>query len=234
MMGIILLIEDDDSVARLLEIVFANEGYQVVRVESGNEGLEKAIHDSWDLILLDIILPGLNGLEVLRRIRNHNISTPVLLITAKNATIDLVIGLDRGADDYITKPFEIEELLARIRVAMRKGERTLKLFHEEPDDQLLQVGHLKMNLKSREVIVDKRKIELTPKEFDLVCFLLQNKGNVMSREEIVRNVWRFDFMGDTNIVDVYIRYVRKKIDSSMQDSIIHTVRGVGYCIRENN
>lgn len=233
-MGIILLIEDDDSVARLLEIVFANEGYQVVRVESGNEGLEKAIHDSWDLILLDIILPGLNGLEVLRRIRNHNISTPVLLITAKNATIDLVIGLDRGADDYITKPFEIEELLARIRVAMRKGERTLKLFHEEPDDQLLQVGHLKMNLKSREVIVDKRKIELTPKEFDLVCFLLQNKGNVMSREEIVRNVWRFDFMGDTNIVDVYIRYVRKKIDSSMQDSIIHTVRGVGYCIRENN
>ena len=234
MVGIILLIEDDDSIARLLGIVFENEGYRVVRVGSGNEGLEKAIHETWDLILLDIILPGLNGLEVLRRIRNHNITTPVLLLTAKNETMDLVIGLDRGADDYITKPFEIEELLARIRVAMRKGERTLKRFDEEPDHHILQVGHLKMNLKTREVIVDNRKIELTPKEFDLVFFLLQNKGKVMSREEIVRNVWRFDFMGDTNIVDVYIRYVRKKIDSNFKDSIIHTVRGVGYCIRENN
>ncbi|WP_068776900.1 response regulator transcription factor [Paenibacillus sp. FJAT-26967] len=221
----ILLVEDETKIARVLQLELQHEGYEVSMAEDGRSGLEMALAEPWDLILLDIMLPELSGLEVLRRLRQQT-AVPVILLTARDAVPDRVSGLDQGANDYVTKPFAIEELLARIRNLLRlTGPQT------QGDSEVLQADDISMNLKSREVTRSGKVIELTPKEFDLLQYLIQNKGAVKSREDIISDVWGYDFVGDTNIVDVYIRYLRQKLEKNFAGKVIHTIRGVGYLIK---
>lgn len=222
----ILLVEDEEKLARMVELELRYEGYQVDKSFDGRSGLERALSGEYDLVLLDIMLPQLSGMEVLRRLRKEGVQLPVIMLTARDSVIDKVSGLDSGADDYITKPFAIEELLARIRAALRK--RTAA-----PEETLLTAGPLTMNVDKHQVTMKDQPVELTKKEFDLLRHLLENKGHVLSRETLLDSVWGFDFVGETNSVDVYIRFLRSKLDEAFGFKLIHTVRGVGYVIREN-
>jgi len=232
--GTILIIEDEEKIARLLELELGYEGYRTGRAGSGSEGLDKYREGGWDLILLDVMLPGFSGIEVLRRIRSADSLTPVILLTAKDSVEDKVSGLDLGASDYVTKPFQIEELLARIRSALRASAAagSGREGSAQPEESLT-AGSLRLNEQTREVFRGERRIELTPREFDLLVFLLRNQRQVLSREQMIREVWGYDYAGDTNVVDVYIRYVRKKIDEEGLPELIHTVRGVGYVLKES-
>ena len=220
----ILLVEDEEKLARMVELELKYEGYSVEKAFDGRKGLELALSGAFDLVLLDIMLPQLSGMEVLRRLRKEGVQLPVIMLTARDSVVDKVSGLDSGADDYITKPFAIEELLARIRAALRtKSGR---------DSQMLAVGPLAMEVESRRVTVRGQEVELTKKEFDLLRHLLENKGRVLTREALLDSVWGFDFVGETNSVDVYIRFLRSKIDEAFGIKLIHTVRGVGYVVKE--
>ena len=222
----ILLVEDEEKLARVVELELRYEGYEVEKAFDGREGLEKALSGGFDLILLDIMLPSMSGMEVLRRLRRES-QVPVIMVTARDTVVDKVSGLDSGADDYITKPFEIEELLARIRAALRK--RPVR-----QEEAVLTAGPLAMDPERHEVTVKGTPVELTRREFDLLRYLLENKEKVISRESLLDNVWGFDFVGETNAVDVYIRFLRAKIDEAFGIKLIHTVRGVGYVIREES
>lgn len=226
----ILIVEDEEKIARLLELELKYEGYDVKKAGDGIEALEAYRSEEWDLVLLDVMLPGISGIELLRRIRTNDYDTPVILLTAKNSVEDKVSGLDLGANDYITKPFQIEELLARIRATLRMSSMRQKKSDEEEG---LKLGDLKVNEKTREVLRGQQEIELTKREFDLLVYLLKNKRQVLNREQIVEAVWGYDYFGDTNVVDVYIRYLRKKIDLPEFEPLIHTVRGVGYVLKES-
>lgn len=226
----ILIVEDEEKIARILTLELTREGYRTKAVFDGNEGLATGTQEQWDLILLDVMLPGLNGLEILRRLRNKEITTPVILLTARDAVPDKVSGLDLGAHDYITKPFDMEELLARIRACLRNSPMTAKLANEKQDS--LSAGSLVLGLTTREVLKEGKVIELTAREFDLLAYLLQNKNLVVSRDQILTHVWGYDYIGETNVVDVYVRYLRKKIDAAGDESLIQTYRGVGYSIKE--
>ena len=215
----ILLVEDEEKLARMVEMELRYEGYEVTKA------FDEALSGHYDLVLLDIMLPQLSGMEVLRRLRRES-SLPVIMLTARDSVIDKVSGLDSGADDYITKPFAIEELLARIRAALRK--RTAA-----KGGTVLTAGPLEMDVEKHAVTVKGQGVELTKKEFDLLHHLLENKGRVLSREALLDSVWGFDFVGETNSVDVYIRFLRSKIDEAFGIKLIHTVRGVGYVIRED-
>ncbi|WP_071393758.1 response regulator transcription factor [Bacillus tuaregi] len=224
----ILVVEDEEKILRLLELELVYEGYEVGKANDGLKGFELYQNRKWDLILLDVMLPGISGIELLRRIRSQDVHTPVILLTAKSSVEDKVSGLDLGANDYITKPFQIEELLARIRVALR-----LKPAIEPVEDlAVLHIADLSVNEKTRMVMRGDNQLELTPREFDLLVYLLKNKQQVLSREQIIEAVWGYDYYGDTNVVDVYIRYIRKKVDLPHVNPLIHTVRGVGYVLRE--
>jgi len=225
----ILVVEDEEKILRLLELELEYEGYQVTKAENGIDALELFRSREWDLILLDIMIPGISGIEVLRRIRVNDIQTPVILLTAKGSVEDKVSGLDLGANDYITKPFQIEELLARIRATLRMNSFKAKNAEEE---EWIGLADLKVNEKTREIVRGDEKIELTPREFDLLVYLLKNKRQVLNRDQIVEAVWGYDYYGDTNVVDVYIRYIRKKVDLPNHKPLIHTVRGVGYVMKE--
>lgn len=221
----ILIVEDEEKLARFTELELMHEGYETAKAFDGRTGLEMAESGEFDLILLDIMLPGLNGIEVLRRIRKTS-EVPVILLTARDSVMDKVSGLDTGADDYITKPFDIEELLARIRAALRKkGTNT-------DASAVMTTGKLSLDTAAHTVSYDGNPVELTNKEFGLLKKLLENKSIVLSRETLLEDVWGFDYMGETNIVDVYVRYIRSKIDDVYGVKIIQTVRGVGYVIRE--
>ena len=221
----ILLVEDEEKLARMVEMELKYEGYQVEKALDGRRGLELALGGSFDLVLLDIMLPQLSGMEVLRRLRRES-QVPVIMLTARDSVVDKVAGLDSGADDYITKPFAIEELLARIRAALRgKGGLAAQSLP-------LAVGPLVMDVEKHQVTVRGRNVELTKKEFDLLRHLLENKGRVLTRETLLDAVWGFDFVGETNSVDVYIRFLRSKLDDAFDLKLIHTVRGVGYVIKE--
>ena len=222
----ILLVEDEEKLARMVELELRYEGYQVEKAFDGRAGLERALSGEHDLILLDIMLPALNGMEVLRRLRRES-QVPVIMLTARDTVVDKVSGPDSGANDYITKPFAIEELLARIRAALRLRPGGLE------DGERLTAGPLAMDTGRHEVTVDGAAVELTRREFDLLHCLLANKGRVLSRETLLDNVWGFDFVGETNAVDVYIRFLRSKLDERFGVKLIHTVRGVGYVIRED-
>ncbi|AXI00986.1 DNA-binding response regulator [Sporosarcina sp. PTS2304] len=224
----ILIVEDEESIARVLQLELEFEKYETGIAHTGTDGLILFREQSWDLVLLDLMLPGLNGLDVLRRIRSHDSDTPVLLLTAKNDVEDKVKGLDLGANDYITKPFEIEELLARIRTALRVAGHD-KSTQGDPD--LLEFADLSLHQLSRDVTRGGHPIELTPREFDLLQHLLKHPNQVLTREQLLDAVWGYDYYGDTNVVDVYIRYVRKKIDVG-EVPLIQTVRGVGYVLKE--
>lgn len=225
----ILLIEDEEKMARMVELELTHEGYVVDKAFDGISGLSKAEDNDYDLILLDIMLPGLTGTEVLRRLRKSK-PTPVILLTARDSTVDKVTGLDQGADDYITKPFVIEELLARIRANLRKN---LKV--EPPQEEtspVLSAGKLTLDDVKHLVAYDDNEIELTLKEYELLKCLLENKGRVLTRDSLLDKVWGFDYVGETNAVDVYIRYLRSKIDEEYGIKLINTVRGVGYQIKD--
>ena len=223
----ILLVEDEEKLARMVELELQYEGYEVEKAFDGRTGLELALSGKFDLVLLDIMLPALSGMEVLRRLRKES-QMPVIMLTARDTVVDKVSGLDMGADDYITKPFAIEELLARIRAALRKRPAQAP----EPPRSLLTAGPLAMDTDRHEVTVSGESVELTRREFDLLRYLLENKEKVITRESLLDHVWGFDFVGETNAVDVYIRFLRAKIDERFGVKLIHTVRGVGYVIRE--
>ncbi|MFD0681435.1 MULTISPECIES: response regulator transcription factor [unclassified Paenibacillus] len=230
----ILIIEDEDKIARVLQLELEHEGYSPQHAKDGREGLDMALAQSWDMILLDIMLPELNGMEVLRRMRQSGCHTPVILLTARDTIPDRVSGLDQGANDYITKPFAIEELLARIRNLLRMTANQPHAeggasFHNEDE---LRIDGLTMNIRTRQVIREDQLIELTPKEFDLLSYLVTHTGEVLSREQILSDVWGYGFIGDTNVVDVYIRYLRQKVDQGFTCKLIHTLRGVGYLVKE--
>ena len=223
----ILLVEDEEKLARMVELELNYEGYQVEKAFDGRRGLELALSGRFDLILLDIMLPALSGMEVLRRLRRES-QVPVIMLTARDTVVDKVSGLDMGADDYVTKPFATEELLARIRAALRK-----RPARTEPDNRL-SAGPLVMDLDRHLVSVNGQNVALTRREFDLLRCLLEHKEKVLSREELLEQVWGFDFMGETNTVDVYIRFLRTKLDEAFHIKLIHTVRCVGYVIREGS
>ena len=224
----ILVIEDEDKIARVLELELSFEGYTVEKASSGFEALEKYRSNEWDVVLLDIMLPEMSGIEILTRIRKEDEQVAVILLTAKDSIEDKVTGLDVGANDYITKPFQIEELLARIRAALRLKQKS----KNEIDDQWLIFSDLKLNEGTREVYRGDRLIDLTPREFDLLVYFMKNPRHVLSREQILDTVWGYDYYGETNVVDVYVRYVRKKVDGDRDDKLIHTVRGVGYVMKD--
>ncbi|MBK5461713.1 response regulator transcription factor [Peribacillus sp. TH27] len=228
----ILVVEDEVQIATILKIELEYEGYEVLVAHTGKAGLEAALQGELDLILLDVMLPEMNGIEVLRRIRNENTLLPIILLTARNITMDKVTGLDQGANDYITKPFEIEELLARIRSCIRQNSIAAKASKEQ--ESILSIKDLFINLDTREVNRCDFSIALTPKEFDLLVYLLSNKNKIVTRENILINVWGYEYEGETNVIDVYIRHLRKKTEEGFSDpTIIQTVRGIGYTVREN-
>ena len=220
----ILIVEDEARLARFLELELTHEGYTVTKAFDGREGLAQMETGQYDAVLLDIMLPELNGLEVLRRAR-RSVDTPVILVTARDTVMDKVTGLDMGAEDYITKPFEIEELLARIRACLRKGRQRVPASH------VLTVGPLALDTERYTVSYGGKPLELTHREFTLLQVLMENAGIVMSRSALLDRVWGYQYMGETNIVDVYVRYLRSKIDDVFSVRLLRTVRGVGYVLQ---
>jgi len=221
----ILIVEDEAEIVRFLKLELEHEGYDIISASDGRTGLDLALSESFDLILLDVMLPELNGIEVLRRLRREK-HTAVIMLTARDTIVDKVTGLDTGANDYITKPFHIEELLARIRAIMRTSS------HEAADANVIKIDNLVLDTAQRLVLRDGKTIALTKTQYDLLEYLMRNRNVVLTREQILNEVWGYDYLGDSNVVDVYIRYVRTKIEDTNDDRIIETVRGVGYVIRE--
>lgn len=225
-MAKILIVEDEMKIARFLELELKHEGYEVIIAGDGRIGLEKAEKENPDLIVLDLMLPALSGIEVCRRVRLTS-QVPIIMLTAKDDVSDKVAGLDTGADDYMTKPFAIEELLARIRVALNR-----KKYIEEPKAETLQIKDVRLNLASRSAYYKDEELTLTKKEYELLEYLMRNKNSVLTREQLLNHVWDYEYFGDTNVVDVYIRYLRQKIDEKYGVQLISTVRGVGYIIKD--
>ena len=221
----ILIVEDEEKLARFVELELAHEGYRVEKAFDGRSGLSMAEAQDYDLLLLDVMLPGLSGLELLRRLRRTK-QTPVIMVTARDQVMDKVTGLDMGADDYITKPFEIEELLARIRVALRRHGIA------QPCAAALTSGPLALDPARHEVRYGDAPVQLTLREFELLQALMENRSIVLSREKLLDMVWGYEYVGETNVVDVYIRYLRAKLDDAFGVKYIHTVRGVGYVFRD--
>ena len=226
-MSRILIIEDEEKISRFVELELMHEGYEIRLAHDGRAAL--SAHEEWpcDLILLDLMLPELSGIEVCRRIRQKS-SVPIIMLTAKDDVSDKVMGLDMGADDYMTKPFAIEELLARIRVALK---RQTEEGGRAGGERTLSEGLLSLDRDSREVKFGEADIQLTKKEFDLLEYLMLNRNVAISRNELLDKVWGYSYAGDTNVVDVYIRYLRCKLDDPFHVKLIHTVRGVGYLFR---
>lgn len=223
----VLVVEDESKISRFIQLELEHEGYTVELSGDGRDGYEKAINNNYDVIILDIMIPLLSGMEVCRRLRQENIVTPIIMLTAKDDISDKVMGLDIGADDYMTKPFAIEELLARIRVVLKR-----KVSRDMSSHKLV-VGKLVLDKDQYTVKYSNQLIELTKKEFELLEYLMENKNIVLSRDKIIEKVWGYDYMGETNITDVYIRYLRIKIDQKHNIDLIKTIRGVGYQLRDD-
>ena len=231
-MSKILIIEDEEKIARFVELELSHEGYETDKATNGREGLEKIESGGYDLVILDIMLPELNGIEVLRRARRTT-DVPVILLTARDSVTDKVSGLDMGANDYITKPFAIEELLARIRAILRSSEKAAEKAPEqaekEEEGHVLFCSGVEMNTDSHEVTYNGQPVELTNREFILLRTLMENKNVAMTREKLLCDAWGYDYYGETNIIDVYVRYIRHKT----ADDVIKTIRGVGYIVSDN-
>ena len=221
----VILIEDEVKLARFVELELRYEGYDVTVCHDGREGLQMVTDGNYDMILLDLMLPGLTGIEICRRVRKFS-NVPIIMLTAKDETMDKVAGLDSGADDYLTKPFAIEELLARMRVAFKHAHAG------GAKKVILEVQGLEIDTDKRMVTVNGTVVDLTKKEYELLLYLVQNKNIVLSREQILNEVWGYSYIGETNVVDVYIRYLRSKIDEAFGIKYIHTVRGVGYYVKD--
>ena len=225
----VLIIEDEKNLARFVDLELQHEGYETAICHDGRKGLETALNQEWDVILLDLILPELNGLEVCRRIRPIK-DTPIIIMTARDSVIDRVSGLDQGADDYIVKPFAIEELLARLRALFRRIDHN-KEEKNQSQQSSVKYRNLVIEKKGRIVKRDDQVIDLTKREYELLLYLMENLNTVMSREVLLDKVWGYKTEVETNVVDVYIRYLRNKIDVPGKDSYIQTVRGTGYVMR---
>ena len=220
----ILLVEDDPKLAKFIESELSLEGYHVTVAPNGLDGLTIARDAQPDLLILDWMLPGISGLDICLRLRSTGVQVPIIMLTAKDEVPDRVTGLNAGADDYVTKPFSMEELLARVKARLRRT---------QPNDPAqLQFEELILNALTREVYRGSQLIELTAKEFDLLEFMLQNPRQVITRDRILEKVWGYDFMGESNIIEVYIRALRIKLEASNSKRLLHTVRGVGYVLRE--
>ncbi len=219
----ILIVEDEEKLAKFVQLELGYEGYDVIVANDGLSGLMSIRDNEPDLVLLDWMMPGLTGVEVCRRLRATGAMMPVILLTAKDGIEDRVAGLDAGADDYVVKPFSIEELLARVRAHLRRNQP------EDPEAFLF--ADLSLSRKTREVKRGDRTVELTAKEFDLLDYLISHPKQVLTRDRILEEVWGYDFMGDSNIIEVYIRYLRLKLEAEQENRLIQTVRGVGYVMR---
>ena len=219
----ILVVEDERRLAQVVRKVLEEEGHTVDVAHDGEEGLAMAMDGSHDVVLLDVLLPGIDGFEVCRSLRASRVDTPVLLLTALDAVEDRVRGLDAGADDYLPKPFAFQELLARLRALGRR-----RVQAHEPDQ--LQMADLMLDLRRRRAVRDGRTIDLSPKEFALLEFLMRNQGRVVTRTQILDHVWGYDYSPDSNLVDVYVTYLRRKIDRGHGQKLIRTVRGAGYAV----
>ncbi len=220
----ILVVEDEVKLAQFIELELKYEGYEVIVANEGLSGLTAARESNPDLILLDWMLPGISGLEICKRLRQTGNKVPIVLLTAKDEISDRVAGLDAGADDYIVKPFSLEELLARVRAHLRRT--------QENNPDLFEFEDLSLNRSTREVYRGNRLIELTAKEFDLLEYLMTHPRQVLTRDQILERVWGYDFMGDSNIIEVYVRYLRLKLEAENEKRLIQTVRGVGYVLRD--
>lgn len=219
----ILIIEDESNISDFVKMELEYEGYEAEISEDGKEGLIKALREDYDLIVLDLMLPGISGLEVCRRLKKEK-DIPVIMLSAKDSVMDKVAGLQIGADDYIAKPFAIEELIARIQVIFRRTEKV--------KSNIIKFKDLSIQLESRTVMKNEEKINLTNKEYELLILLLNNKGKVITRDNILNEVWGYDYDAGTNVVDVYVSYLRNKLDEKNKEAYIETVRAVGYIISE--
>ncbi len=222
----LLVIEDEPSLLKIIEKRLKEEGYSVDTAKNGREGENYIYSADYDCIILDIMIPFIDGLSLLRKIRAKKIATPVLLLTAKDSIEDRVIGLDTGADDYLVKPFSFDELLARVRALLRR--------QKEKRDLILSVGDLQLDTLTREVKRGEKSIELTSKEYSMLEYFLRNKNRVLTRSQIAEHVWDYDFDYNSNIVEVYIRYLRRKIDEGFKNKLLHTIRGGGYMIKDKS
>lgn len=221
----ILVVEDEPKVASFLKKGLAEQGYQVEQAYDGNTGARMALQNDYDMIVLDVILPGMNGVEVCRLIRKEKSSVPILLLTALGGTDDKIQGLDSGADDYLVKPFEFQELLARLRALSRRAQ-------DMPPGEVLKIADLELDVHKKTVSRAGISINLTAREFGLLYYLLRNKGRVVSRVDIIEQVWETSFDTGSNVIDVYINFLRKKIDKGFSTKLIHTLVGMGYTIKE--
>jgi DNA-binding response OmpR family regulator len=221
----ILLVEDEKNLAKFIELELQHESFAVTTAFDGRAGLDLALSQDWDLLLLDIMLPKLDGMEVCRRVRASK-TTPIIMLTARDSITDRVSGLDSGADDYIPKPFAIEELLARIRAIFRRTD-----MQGEQDREIISVHPIQIDLHARVVTKNNKPVELTRREFDLLVVFMQNRNIVLTRDMLLDRVWGYDSRVETNVVDVYVRYLRNKLDDPGQESLIETVRGIGYVMR---
>ncbi len=219
----ILIVEDEQGIANFLQEGLKEEGYAVDVAVNGNDGLQAIHANEYDLLLIDWMLPGVSGIELCRHFRKHNTTTPIILLSARDSTDDVVFGLDSGVNDYVRKPFSFDELLARVRAQLR---------HKDPQSTIITLNDLRMDISARQVFRGERLIELTAKEFSLLQYLLRSRGKVCSRTRIIENVWDIHYETDTSVIDVYINFLRKKLCAAGESDIIETVRGAGYVIRE--
>lgn len=226
----ILIVEDERRIARFTQMELEHEGFKVSIEDNGLRGYELIMQEDFDLVLLDVMLPDMDGFTICKKVREIS-DVPIIMLTARDDVSDKVTGLDIGADDYLTKPFAIQELLARIRLALRKA-APKQQQEEDYDGEVLKLKNLRIIPERYEAMVHKEKLTLTKKEYDLLEYLVRNKHTVLTRDQILSQVWGYDYAGDTNVVDVYIRYLRSKLDDHFGEKYIYTMRGVGYVAKE--
>lgn len=231
----ILVVDDEQSIATLLKYNLEKAGYSVITAHDGEEGRDLALEQLPDLIILDLMLPKIDGIEVCKQIRQQKVMIPILMLTAKDDEFDKVLGLELGADDYMTKPFSPREVIARVKAILRRSQAVIDAAEQLKTEQksYLQVSELKVFPEHYEAYFGERLLELTPKEFELLLYLTENKGRVLTRDQLLRAVWNYDFAGDTRIVDVHISHLRDKIENNTKKpAYIKTIRGLGYKLEE--
>jgi two-component system, OmpR family, alkaline phosphatase synthesis response regulator PhoP len=224
----VLVIEDEPTLARLLSYNLTQEGYETTVIDHGGEGLQAALQRSFDLIILDIMLPGMNGFEILTRLRQHGIRTPIIILTARNAEEEVVQGLKHGADDYITKPFGVAELLARVSAVLRRTQQDEGKAAVDLNEKVITAGDLSIFPEKYEVVLNGETVPLRPKEFEVLLYLVQRPGMVITRDDLMNIVWGFDYIGGQRTVDVHVSSLRKKLELGQQSVQIESIRGVGY------
>jgi len=229
----ILIIEDDVEIANLIEMHLKDQNWQVEKAASGELGYGLALSGEYDLVVLDLMLPELDGLEICRRLRQEREYTPILMLTSRADELDRVLGLELGADDYLTKPFSIRELIARIRAIFRRLEISAENNADNGVREVLEFADLRLDLPKRKVTLSGEKVDLTAKEYDLLELFMRHPNQVLTRDQIYDRIWGYDFGGESNIIEVYIRYLRSKLEANAEPRLLHTVRGVGYALRES-